>query len=1562
MRGPRFFASPFHCWCFSPPSFRRWPSPRRLESPGLSNELLSQALDAPAPEFGQLTNSEAAEELPHQDLGREEAVELTEAVFDPILEDAVGPVHGFEVERYLGDNAAIVPNANSEAPVEVNGGGDAESQGASLGEPVLLESTLPLRTEDENGHKEPVDLSLEASGNVLEPKAPLVEVELPQEIGSGIGLPGVGIEVELPEAPSERAPSVINDTVATYPNIATDTDFSAVPTPAGVETLTTLRSADAPREQTFQLRLPAGATLRQVGEGAEVEQDGRTILRVPAPSAIDATGASVPVDLEVDGNSFVLTAHPDASTQFPALIDPLFEAYDWYYFKEQTGQDTWYSNRTANATGMELSKDPYGLFIRARHEFAYSNGSQADWTYYVPRFKEEQAQGRVPSSFVQKLTLWHMAFVTQPGGTFAPYMFAGIWGDKGWAGKPGGYAVWSYAGNAPTFYMNAPGNGMLVEFENGEPAKRDETAKAGVFGLASTEYVPPTTQSRLAAVGAAAVEVGDVLRPSTSNGSVATSWVNQTATAPLSATAEDSGLGVKKIGFDLPYKGPKWVLNSCVGTVSSPCPLNWTAKLMSSFYNPSEMPQGIIRIPIDAEDVLGNRALRDTQAVLWVDHSAPSLELSGSLTEQAKVGTGAAQYALKYSAMDGESDAAAALSPVGTAGIGEGKTQRPFGVALDGSGNAYMVDRECKCVQKYDSTGKFLSQFGTPGSGNGQFSDPRGISYSRTTGNILVSDLANKNVQIFTPSGAFVRKVAYGSFVEPYAVAHTGGNSFWVTDIGSDKVFAFRESDGAYLGQAYGSPADPNGSATGLLSPVGVAADPATGRMFVSDNGLNRVTVFSIATGKYSHHFGSEGTGNGQFKGPIGVAVAPSGHVLVADDLNNRIQVFQPTGSYVRQFGASGSGDGQLKEPRGIAIGAGNRLYIADAGNKRIARWDHAVYDPQSGVVKVQVKVDGQVVATPFNQACPEENCTSSKEWVYKSSDYATGQHQIDVVSTDGVGLPTTKSVTVSSNKDTTAPQLTANSSFFTAPEGWVEQKSYAYTATAKDPGGYGVTSMILKIDGQTVQSVTQSCLNGGCERALIGSINMANYKGGAHPAELIVTDGAGLVTKKAWTVNVSPKGVVSPGESEDTMEALEATDEESEIVTPTDDVISLEERVDGNDPGLEVDGESVKSVGVPVSIDFTTDPGDGVSIPTPDGEVHIEPTSAITTGQTAIMNGVASVTSNTAASHDTVIRPTYNGLTDFQVIRGADAPETFEWNVTLQAGQKLESVDSKTAQVVYKDGLSVMMIRAESARDATGKAVPTSLQVISPNAVRLTVSHKVGGFSYPVSAGPAFEVGYSTVRVELPPELLPPSNFEEEGWMSYLVVSAPEPINNTDTEAMASGIKPVKKSFAWIMCSHRGSYYEEVVTIISWEEECGNPFTKKPGRGTAYRSGLHGTYLIKNAGTASEVWHEGTPTDRIGCITDEHNEPWPAGRDRESWVERCVWWGPTAYGGGPKAKWGKHITAVGHFAGKSRGGCGDNCNGTPNPWQYFDFPPMAIYIWASGHVGRHETNCIDCE
>ncbi|HAO22533.1 MAG TPA: hypothetical protein DCQ37_19970, partial [Desulfobacteraceae bacterium] len=71
----------------------------------------------------------------------------------------------------------------------------------------------------------------------------------------------------------------------------------------------------------------------------------------------------------------------------------------------------------------------------------------------------------------------------------------------------------------------------------------------------------------------------------------------------------------------------------------------------------------------------------------------------------------------------------------------------------DSSGNIYVADSGNDRIQKFSGSGKYISQFGTSGSDDGQFSYPYAIAID-ISGNIYVADNGNDRIQKFSVSDA----------------------------------------------------------------------------------------------------------------------------------------------------------------------------------------------------------------------------------------------------------------------------------------------------------------------------------------------------------------------------------------------------------------------------------------------------------------------------------------------------------------------------------------------------------------------------------------------------------------------------------------------------------------------------------------------------------------------------------------------------------------------------------------------------------------------------------------
>ena len=118
-----------------------------------------------------------------------------------------------------------------------------------------------------------------------------------------------------------------------------------------------------------------------------------------------------------------------------------------------------------------------------------------------------------------------------------------------------------------------------------------------------------------------------------------------------------------------------------------------------------------------------------------------------------------------------------------------------------------------------------------------------------------------------------------------------------------------------------------DGSATGVVV-------HHNGDVFASNCNGSYVQVFSC-DGSEKLRIGLRGNGDGQLNGPFGLAIVDE--VLYVVDSNNcRVQKFTLTGEYLGQFGSRGSSSDQLKNPFGICTDSRGSVLVADNGNNRV--------------------------------------------------------------------------------------------------------------------------------------------------------------------------------------------------------------------------------------------------------------------------------------------------------------------------------------------------------------------------------------------------------------------------------------------------------------------------------------------------------------------------------------------------------------------------------------------------------------------------------------------------
>jgi uncharacterized protein (TIGR03437 family) len=351
-------------------------------------------------------------------------------------------------------------------------------------------------------------------------------------------------------------------------------------------------------------------------------------------------------------------------------------------------------------------------------------------------------------------------------------------------------------------------------------------------------------------------------------------------------------------------------------------------------------------------------------------------------------------------------------------GIGAKGLNQPLGLAVDPTtGNLYVADYGDNRVVRFSSpfTNPTVIQpdavygqstFNTTAAGlsSTAMSSPRAVACD-AAGNLWVADTGNDRILRFSAAtlnsqapiaadtvigqNSFVTGSAdEGSTVSatgldtPSGLAFDAQGNLYVADYNNTRVLRFP----APLGPTYKNPAA-NGvwgeanlttrgvalapSATSMAGPAGLALDNS-GNLYVSVPADNRVLVFPTGTAAgaaASNVFGqssyTSNTANAgvsplasasSLSAPNGVAIDPSGNVIVADTGNNRVLKF-PAGAKTAtsvwgQTDFTSNGVNRIKPssidyPFKMAVdyssGAPFPLYVSDTANNRILVWLNSV-------------------------------------------------------------------------------------------------------------------------------------------------------------------------------------------------------------------------------------------------------------------------------------------------------------------------------------------------------------------------------------------------------------------------------------------------------------------------------------------------------------------------------------------------------------------------------------------------------------------------------------------
>ena len=250
------------------------------------------------------------------------------------------------------------------------------------------------------------------------------------------------------------------------------------------------------------------------------------------------------------------------------------------------------------------------------------------------------------------------------------------------------------------------------------------------------------------------------------------------------------------------------------------------------------------------------------------------------------------------------------------------------GIAVNKKGEIALVDDEGHCVYVFDKDGNCVRKIGSQGEEQGQFEQPKGVSYLNDK-EILVADFGNDRIQHIDIQTGTVLK-SFGQ-----------------------------------LGSGKGK----------LNGPYDVCLDDEE-RIVVTECGNHRIQVIS-KEGESIFTFGDRGPEKLSY--PIS-CIPYKNMFLVCDGCDHCIKAFDQSGTFLYKFGREGNRDGELYEPHHLLVDSSDNLLVCDPHNNRVQQFS---LDGRFTGKSITVLCPREIVAAPDGRILAA-NWTNSKVFILK--------------------------------------------------------------------------------------------------------------------------------------------------------------------------------------------------------------------------------------------------------------------------------------------------------------------------------------------------------------------------------------------------------------------------------------------------------------------------------------------------------------------------------------------------------------------------------------------------
>jgi ABC-type Fe3+ transport system permease subunit/sugar lactone lactonase YvrE len=325
---------------------------------------------------------------------------------------------------------------------------------------------------------------------------------------------------------------------------------------------------------------------------------------------------------------------------------------------------------------------------------------------------------------------------------------------------------------------------------------------------------------------------------------------------------------------------------------------------------------------------------RPSTYIQWIGLAAVSM---GILTSGCQPGSTSASDSVdgnRPTTTSIESEIFRSVMIIGRRGNGAGLFQKPRSLTTDRDGTIFVSDMTGR-IQRFSADGSFERSWQMPELELGR---PKGMAIDHE-GHVMVAEPHYGRINHFSRDGTLVRQWGEkgkdgGQLDMPRAIQAMPDGTILVTEFGGHDRLQWFQKDGTWTGRAVGTMGS---QPLQFNRPEGIALRPS-GNILIADSNNHRIQELT-PRGEFVAAIGTPGSGTGEFSYPFDVKIDSSGLVFVCEFGNSRIQIFSESWEHLETIGELGRDPGQFFNPWSISLDPDGNLVVADAMNHRVQKF-----------------------------------------------------------------------------------------------------------------------------------------------------------------------------------------------------------------------------------------------------------------------------------------------------------------------------------------------------------------------------------------------------------------------------------------------------------------------------------------------------------------------------------------------------------------------------------------------------------------------------------------------